>query len=105
MSEIYLLGIDIGTSSVKVVLTDRQGRRLGEHSRKHEIVQERPGYVEQDAEDAWWQGAKEGIIRCLKESGVAPERIAGICASGMVPSLCPLDADGRVIRRCDTLSR
>lgn len=99
MSETYLLGIDIGTSSVKVVLTDRQGRRLGEHSRAHEIVQERPGYVEQDAEDAWWRGAKEGILRCLEQSRVAAERIAGICASGMVPSLCPLDADGNVIRR------
>lgn len=99
MSEIYLLGIDIGTSSVKVVLTDRQGRRLGDYSRAHEIVQERPGYVEQDADGAWWQGAKEGIIKCLKQSGVAAERIVGICASGMVPSLCPLDEEGRVIRR------
>lgn len=99
MSELYLLGIDIGTSSIKVLLTDKRGKRLAQHNHTNQIFQEKPGFVEQEAETGWWHGVRAGIRSCLEQSGVAAEKIAGICASGMVPSLCPLDKDGAPIRR------
>lgn len=98
MNKSYLVGIDIGTSSVKVVLTDTHGVKLYSHCRPHEILQPRPGYVEQDAQNAWWVGAKEGIQACIQGSGVNAAHIAGICASGMVPSFCPLDQQGMPVR-------
>ena len=98
MNKSYLVGIDIGTSSIKVVLTDECGTKLYSHCRPHEILQPRPGYVEQDAESAWWTGVREGICACIEGSGVDAARIEGVCASGMVPSFCPLDQNGTPVR-------
>lgn len=98
MTQNYLLGIDIGTSSIKTVLLDREGRRAAQHTYAYQIIQSKPGYVEQDPEGCWWLGAREGIRACLTQSGVPAGEIAGICASGMVPNLCPLDREGRPVR-------
>lgn len=98
MEKAYLLGIDIGTSSIKTLLTDFKGRRLAQHTFLYDTIQEKPGYVEQLPEETWWAGAKAGIEKCLADSAIDPRAIAGICASGMVPNLCPLDENGRVVR-------
>ena len=76
MNKSYLMGIDIGTSSVKVVLTDTHGVKLYSHCRPHEILQPRPRLCEQDAQNAWWVGAKEGIQACIQGSGVDAAHIA-----------------------------
>lgn len=98
MKQGYLLGIDIGTSGIKTVLTDFAGRRKAQHQHSYATLERQPGFVEQDADTAWWAGAKAGIAACLAGSGVASGEIAGICASGMVPNLCPLDENGRPVR-------
>ena len=98
MEQVYLIGIDIGTSSVKTVLTDCQGRRLAGYCHTYATSQPQPGFVEQDPEETWWTGAREGIRACLEQSGAAPGGVAGVCASGMVPNLCPLDAQGVPVR-------
>ncbi len=93
-----LLGIDIGTSSLKVALVDLAGNRLAEYKQPSAISQPAPGFVEQEPEAAWWQAVQAGIRHCLRESGAAPGDVAAICASGMVPNLCPLDENGKVVR-------
>ncbi len=93
-----LLGIDIGTSSLKLALIDLSGKRLAEYRSASSILQPAPGFVEQDPEAAWWQAVQAGARHCLDKSGVAAENVAGICASGMVPNLCGLDEDGTVVR-------
>ena len=98
MTQAYLLGIDIGTSSIKTVLMDDTGRRRAQHTYFYETIQRQPGYVEQDPDGAWWAGTRAGIAACLERSGVHPAEIAGVCASGMVPNLCPLDREGRPVR-------
>lgn len=98
MEKAYLLGVDIGTSSVKTVLTDAHGRRLAGYCHSYGTLQAQPGYVEQDPESTWWTGARLGIRACLERSGVSPALVAGVCASGMVPNLCPLDAHGAPVR-------
>lgn len=98
MTQKYLLGIDIGTSSIKTALLDLEGNRRAQHTCLYDIIQRQPGYVEQDPERCWWQGARQGIVECLRQSGISATEIAGICASGMVPNLCPLDAEGNPVR-------
>ena len=94
----YLLGIDIGTSSTKVLLADSDGRRIAQHTALYKTLHPSPGYVEQRADETWWAGAKEGISSVLAESRISPSEIAGVCASGMVPNLCPLDEEGHEVR-------
>ena len=98
MEKAYLIGIDIGTSSVKTVVTDYRGRRLAQHCHTYATSQPLPGYVEQDPDETWWTGAREGIRVCLEQSGIPAAAVAGVCASGMVPNLCPLDGQGRPVR-------
>lgn len=92
----YLLGIDIGTSGVKAVLTDRLGNDCARGSASYETRQPRPGYVEQDP-SLWWEAAVDCVRACLGQSGVDPGAVAGVCASGMVPNLCPLDGEGEPV--------
>lgn len=94
----YLLGIDIGTSSLKVALVDTQGNKAAEYRSVNKILQPAPGFVEQDAEETWWQAVCKGVRHCLAKSGLDAKQIVGICASGMVPNLCPLDENGNVVR-------
>ena len=98
MNKNYFLGIDIGTSSIKVLLTDTDGQRVASHTHLYETLQPFPGYVEQEPESTWWIGAKKGIAACISESRISSNEIAGLCIAGMVPSLCPVDSNGKVVR-------
>ena len=54
------LGIDIGTSSVKTVLFDRDQKLIGQASQPLKVTRPRPGWSEQDPED-WWRGLEATI--------------------------------------------
>lgn len=49
----YLLGIDLGTTYLKVMVLDREGRVITEGRRSHETLRPEPDYYEQDPEE-WW---------------------------------------------------
>ena len=91
------LGIDIGTTSVKVLLIDGAGGIAAQATRAHDLVSPRAGWAEEDA-DIWWQNAAD----CVREiAAAAPKqlaRLAAIGVSGMVPALVLLDAAGRPVR-------
>ena len=54
------LGIDIGTSSVKTVLFDRDQRLIGQASEPLTVQRPHPGWSEQDPE-AWWAAVEKTI--------------------------------------------
>ena len=55
------LGIDIGTSGVKVLLIDRAGKALGEaHAKAVEPVRPHPGWSEQNPAD-WWDAVTKAL--------------------------------------------
>ena len=89
------IGIDIGTSSVKTVLFDRDQKLIGQASQPLSVSRPRPGWSEQDPED-WWR-AVEGTIGALaREHGLAGLR--GIGLSGQMHGAVCLDHDDRVLR-------
>jgi len=55
-----LLGIDVGTTAVKVALFDTSGRLVASHATPYPIRRPRPGWAEQDPLD-WWRGCVAGI--------------------------------------------
>lgn len=92
-----LLGIDIGTSSSKGVLTDADGRIVAQAVREHRTSSPRPGWAEHDAHQVWWRDFTEIAAELL--AGVLPgERLAGIGVSGIGPCLLPADADDSPLR-------
>jgi sugar (pentulose or hexulose) kinase len=44
----YLMGLDIGTSNVKVLITDERGNVIAESAEEYPIHSPIPGYAEQD---------------------------------------------------------
>ena len=94
----YLLGIDIGTSSAKCVLADRFGKVRAVASRDYPLSVPRPGWAEQEAGD-WEQAMYEGIRQLLSTPGISAGDIDGISFSGQMHGLVALDREGRVIRK------
>ncbi|MGH3494832.1 MAG: FGGY-family carbohydrate kinase [Sciscionella sp.] len=87
-----LLGIDIGTSSSKGVLTTATGAIVARAERGHVTSNPRPGFFEHDADAVWW---RDFTTLCAELRAAAGTRmIAGVGVSGIGPCLLPADADG-----------
>ncbi len=83
-----LVGLDVGTSAVKGVAIDEEGRVLATASAEYPLSRPHPGWSEQEPE-AWWRAAEEVL-------GRLPEGPVGL--SGQMHGLVVLDGDKRVLR-------
>lgn len=92
-----LLGLDLGTSSVKCLLVCADGQVLGAAEREYPILLPQEGYAEQDPE-TWWQMSVAAIREVLAASGVDPSTIQGIGFSGQMHGGAFLADDGSVLR-------
>ena len=97
----YLLGYDIGSSSVKAALVEvASGKCVASDffpkSEAH-IKALKEGWAEQDPSD-WWQHLKEATASVLKESGVNPADIKAIGISYQMHGLVAIDRDKNVLR-------
>ena len=60
-----VLGVDLGTSAVKVSAVDREGKIVAQQSEAYSLNQPEPGYSEQNPED-WVTGTTAAIDRLIK---------------------------------------
>lgn len=89
------LGIDIGTTSVKVIVISKDCKIVREISKPHDLISTQPGFAEEDPAN-WWQSVL-AILKELSKEGLG-ERIASIGVTGMVPTLILVDEDLNAIR-------
>ncbi|MCD8050395.1 MAG: xylulokinase [Clostridiales bacterium] len=89
------IGIDLGTSSVKLVLTDEKGQVLREAGQDYRLLQPAPGWKEIDPE-TWWNATADALEVLL--DGVSREQVEGIGITGQMHTVVLLDGDGRSIR-------
>ena len=89
------IGIDLGTSSTKLLLSDGKGNILNTVSKDYPLIFPHPGWSEQDPE-LWWKACTDGIPELLK--GFDASKVAGIGSGGQMHGLVALDADDNVIR-------
>ena len=89
------IGIDLGTSSVKLLLVDQDGGILREVSKDYPCSYPNPGWSEQDPAD--WKKQTFAGIRELCE-GIDPATIHGIGIGGQMHGLVVLDENDNVIR-------
>jgi xylulokinase len=85
-------GLDIGTTSVKAVLADEDGKILARFRRPSALVVEPAGRFEHDAVQTWWDGPRLALRDLVISS--APRAVA---VSGMMPSVAAVDMSGRPI--------
>ena len=91
----YYIGIDLGTSSLKLLLADEAGEILNTVSKDYPLEFPKPGWSQQAPED-WHNAVMEGIPQLLE--GFDGKQVAGIGAGGQMHGLVVLDAEDRVIR-------
>ncbi len=89
------IGIDLGTSSVKLLLCDEKGDIKKTVSRDYPLIFPHPGWSEQKAED-WY----DNTIDALKEitAGIDASEVKGISFGGQMHGLVALDENDEVIR-------
>lgn len=91
----YYIGIDLGTSAVKLLLVDENGTIIKSVSEEYPLYFPHPGWSEQNPAD-WWDAAVKGMTGLL--SGVDAAQVAGIGCGGQMHGLVTLDASDNVIR-------
>lgn len=94
----YIIGVDLGTSSIKTVLFDQNGKEIAQRSQEYPVYQPHNGWSEQDPED-WYQAAIATIRYVIDVAEVEPEDVLGIGMAGQMMGLVLLDKDGNPLRR------
>ena len=89
------IGIDLGTSAVKLLLMDSEGKIRNIVSREYPLYFPHPGWSEQKPED-WYEQTMEGIRELLKDADKS--QVAGISFGGQMHGLVILDEKDQVIR-------
>ena len=96
MGNRYLLGVDVGTTSIKVAIIDEQARVLGMSSSSYRLITPNQDYAQIDTEDMWRAYLK--CIRLLQEGkNIDMSRVAGISISSLCPGLAALGENGEVL--------
>lgn len=91
----YYIGIDLGTSAVKLLLMEGNGRIANVVSKEYPLCFPHPGWSEQRPED-WYEKTMEGMKELLE--GFPADQVAGISFGGQMHGLVILDEDDKVIR-------
>ena len=94
MSEPYLLGIDLGTSSLKVLVVGLDGRVAAWGAAEYPILHAQPLHAEQDPH-AWWEACVQAVRAAL--AGVPGAEIAAIGLSGQMHGVVMLDREQNVV--------
>ena len=89
------IGIDLGTSAVKLLLMDQEGAVRNVVSKEYPLEFPHPGWSQQNPED-WRKAVLEGIPELLE--GFDRSQVAGIGAGGQMHGLVVLDEKDEVIR-------
>ena len=89
------IGVDLGTSAVKLLLMDENGKIKKTVSREYPLYFPHPGWSEQKPED-WYKQSMDGLKELLKDE--KKEEVAGISFGGQMHGLVLLDENDEVIR-------
>jgi len=86
----YYIGIDLGTSATKFLLTDEKGTILNSCTKEYPLIFPHPGWSEQTPAD--WYDAMCRALAMIREQGVDFNRIAAIAPDGSTHNAVLLDA-------------
>ncbi len=107
------LGIDLGTSSIKILLANNKGEIIDSQSAEYPISYPKEGWSEQNPED-WWLSFKNAAKEMGKRTYMS--KIEGMSFCGQMHGLVLLDEndniirpallwnDGRTVKECDYLN-
>ena len=91
----YFIGIDLGTSAVKLLLMDEEGTVWNTVTEEYPICFPKPGWSEQNPSD-WFEKTMAGLKKLTQ--GIDRSQIRAVSYSGQMHGLVALDEEDRVIR-------
>jgi len=95
MEPFFTIGLDIGTTSIKIIVLGNDGNIAWNHSLEHELLTPSPGFAEEDP-FIWENNLYHLFQLMMKEVPTSIiQRIKAIGVTGMVPTLIPLDSTYR----------
>ena len=105
----YTIGYDIGSSSVKAALIEKESGKVVSVIQEPEVEMGmdalKPGWAEQDPDD-WWNHICIATRRLIASQNITPEQIVNIGIAYQMHGLVLVDNDGKPIRKsiiwCDS---
>jgi xylulokinase len=91
----HLIGLDLGTSSIKALLVQDNGQIVGQGSAEYPIHTPKPGMAEQDPAE-WWQATVSAVRQAL-DSANSSVAIAAIGLSGQMHGTVLLDGQNQAL--------
>jgi xylulokinase len=91
------IGIDLGSSRVKLLALDEEGNSLGVTMASYATESRRPGYAEQNPE-RWWDALRLAMSEMLSRPNLRGADVAGLGLTGQMHSAVFLDAAGTPVR-------
>jgi xylulokinase len=88
-----VVGVDLGTQSLKAVVCDERLRVLGDHQVAHGTVHPRPGWAEQDPR-IWEAALAPAIGEALARAGATPHDVVALAIAGQLDGCVAVDATG-----------
>ena len=92
----YVIGLDLGTGSIKGIALDKNGEVVLKHSESYPIYNNRDGHSEQEPED-WYNASVKVLEKITNDLG--GEGLRAISISGQMHSLVLLNDENKPIRR------
>jgi xylulokinase len=93
----YVIGVDLGTSAVKILLVNQNGEVYKEVSKSYPLIIEKSGYSEQNPEE-WVEKTTTGLAELMDQFDGNINDIEGISFSGQMHGLVLLDENNQVLR-------
>ncbi len=93
----YVMGIDIGTQSLRAGLFDLAGNPVVFATYEYPVRHPRPGWAEQNPQD-WWEALVVAVGRCVSGSGVDPTEIVALSLDNASCTVVAIDEEGEPLR-------
>jgi len=97
MTKAYVLGVDMGTTGSRAILTDAEGNVAGLGRSSCRVEYPREGWAEQEPR-WWWDSFVEAVREALKNSKIDPGSIASLGVAHQRETIVPVDKSGKPLR-------
>ncbi|MEG0379639.1 MAG: FGGY family carbohydrate kinase, partial [Eubacterium sp.] len=91
-----MMGIDIGTQSIRMALVDEKGKMVAMRQRSHFIETPKPNWAVQDP-STWWKIIQEECPMLLSENDIKKEEVISIGIDGHMHAAVPVGFDGELL--------
>lgn len=89
----HVIGIDLGSQSLKGLLLDPAGRLIGEAARPYDIRYPHPAWAEEDPED-WWTAIREVVAELVANARLAAGDVGALAFASQVDGVVAVDERG-----------